>query len=288
MFQSIVVNALFEQIRLKIITALEYLNIGEASKANSIYEELLHKVSGLKKSDNSNIEVVLNEYYVLEAYLKFFINYGVTWQHILEKQFSASWDSLQSAIGHLRDVKRFAYNPAVRHIEFFENQVLSLEELYPYGIFFSIGAVVDHFECSICGLDIDSTECQHRKGELYAGEMAVGIAKNMVGLDHVSIVTHPVDKRCVPQYEDDGPQFKLLRYLAELLMDEKLKPLYFGELEHSTRIIRNSDYKKIGRNEVCFCGSGLKFKKCCINKQNTEGRHIQIISNPETAESVMA
>lgn len=25
-------------------------------------------------------------------------------------------------------------------------------------------------------------------------------------------------------------------------------------------------YKKIGRNGLCYCGSGLKYKKCCINK----------------------
>lgn len=27
---------------------------------------------------------------------------------------------------------------------------------------------------------------------------------------------------------------------------------------------------KIGRNEKCPCGSGLKYKKCCMNKQNTD------------------
>ena len=25
---------------------------------------------------------------------------------------------------------------------------------------------------------------------------------------------------------------------------------------------------KIGRNDVCHCGSGLKWKKCCMNKKN--------------------
>ena len=25
---------------------------------------------------------------------------------------------------------------------------------------------------------------------------------------------------------------------------------------------------KIGRNEKCPCGSGIKFKKCCLNKVN--------------------
>ena len=26
---------------------------------------------------------------------------------------------------------------------------------------------------------------------------------------------------------------------------------------------------KVGRNDTCPCGSGLKYKKCCINKENT-------------------
>ncbi|MBF0360862.1 MAG: SEC-C domain-containing protein [Oligoflexia bacterium] len=24
---------------------------------------------------------------------------------------------------------------------------------------------------------------------------------------------------------------------------------------------------KIGRNELCFCGSGLKYKKCCLQRE---------------------
>ncbi|WP_311270586.1 SEC-C metal-binding domain-containing protein [Sphingobium sp. WCS2017Hpa-17] len=27
---------------------------------------------------------------------------------------------------------------------------------------------------------------------------------------------------------------------------------------------RASDGSKIGRNDLCFCGSGKKFKRCCI------------------------
>jgi len=27
--------------------------------------------------------------------------------------------------------------------------------------------------------------------------------------------------------------------------------------------------KKIGRNDPCICGSGLKYKKCCLNKEVT-------------------
>lgn len=28
---------------------------------------------------------------------------------------------------------------------------------------------------------------------------------------------------------------------------------------------------KIGRNDLCPCGSGLKYKKCCLNKKEKLG-----------------
>ena len=31
------------------------------------------------------------------------------------------------------------------------------------------------------------------------------------------------------------------------------------------RLTHERKKRKIGRNETCPCGSGLKFKKCCIN-----------------------
>jgi hypothetical protein len=36
---------------------------------------------------------------------------------------------------------------------------------------------------------------------------------------------------------------------------------------------------KTGRNELCPCGSGKKFKKCCINKVNTKVEVIPTIEN---------
>ena len=29
------------------------------------------------------------------------------------------------------------------------------------------------------------------------------------------------------------------------------------------------EHPKVGRNEICPCGSGLKFKRCCLNKQSS-------------------
>ena len=44
-------------------------------------------------------------------------------------------------------------------------------------------------------------------------------------------------------------------------MDKRLNEV---KAEHGEpeRVVR----RKIGRNEPCVCGSGIKFKKCCINK----------------------
>lgn len=37
--------------------------------------------------------------------------------------------------------------------------------------------------------------------------------------------------------------------------------------------MKNSKSKKVGRNEKCNCGSGKKYKKCCMNKgENTDSR----------------
>ncbi|NQT59503.1 MAG: SEC-C domain-containing protein [Bacteroidetes bacterium] len=36
-------------------------------------------------------------------------------------------------------------------------------------------------------------------------------------------------------------------------------------MEHSDRMTAVRDQPKIGRNAPCPCGSGLKYKKCCMN-----------------------
>ncbi|MCZ6803134.1 MAG: SEC-C metal-binding domain-containing protein [Proteobacteria bacterium] len=99
-------------------------------------------------------------------------------------------------------------------------------------------------------------------------------------LDHIAMVKQPQDKRCVAIYENDGEQFKLIRYLSVLLTDNKLKPLDFGELKFSKRQIKNPDYRKLRRNDQCFCGSGKKFKKCCISNEYIEGDHVDIVATP--------
>ena len=35
-----------------------------------------------------------------------------------------------------------------------------------------------------------------------------------------------------------------------------------------TRVLHKNNRLKVGRNDPCPCGSGLKYKKCCLGKKN--------------------
>lgn len=221
---------------------------------------------------------VINEVYVIHRLVDFLSAYSSAWRNICEAKFANSWSGLQSSMDHLRSVKKFTKVNSTGAIGYFEDQLVELEKLYPYNVFFSIGVSVDCFECSICGKDIDSLECEHVKGELYRGKMAHGIAKNVGSVDHVAMVKHPEDKRCVVKYDDDGPQFNVVRYVSDLLKSKQMRPLSFHHLEFSKKMDKNPDYQKLSRNEKCFCGSDKKFKNCCIDKHIVEFDHVQIIS----------
>lgn len=161
-----------------------------------------------------------------------------------------------------------------------ESQLLELEKTYPYNVFLSIGAIVGKFECSICGNDIDSFQCAHRKGQLYGGEMAIAVAKDIKNLDHIALVDQPADKRCVISYKDSSDHFKLVRLLSKLINKRIFLISDFGILVFSTRSVPNPKIKSIGRNDDCFCGSGLKFKRCCNYIPIEEHPHVDITPHP--------
>jgi len=48
--------------------------------------------------------------------------------------------------------------------------------------------------------------------------------------------------------------------------DDDLDEDYWEPMEGADQIIHASP--KVGRNDPCPCGSGKKYKKCCLNKSN--------------------
>lgn len=250
------------------------------SDSEDILQGLRDLVASARCNPVAESDDFRNDLWVIERYIVLLAKYGHLWKSILDRRFSESWHLLQDSLDHLRLIKKFSNI----NIEFFEGQLLELERTYPYNVFFSIGATVESFECSICGQDIDSQECQHVRGNLYGGVMAYAIAKNITQLDHISMVLHPADKRCVVSYEDDGEQFKLVRYVSSLISSKRFRISDFGRLQFSKRLRPNPDYRRLPRNERCFCGSGKKFKHCCIGEAHIEGDHVDIVAEPRCIE----
>jgi len=259
----------------ELLALLEAADALDCSESNELAAELHQRVEN-ERGDSEADESTLAGLFVADRFIGLVAAYCRVWPLIADGQFSGSWLVLQDAMDSLRLVKRFSD----LDVSFFESSLVELESAYPYGLFLSVGMRVEFFECSICGADIDSADCPHRRRELYQGVMACAIAREVAELDHVSLVEHPEDKRCVVQYEDDGPQFRLIRYIGELLAAGTFAPSALSRLEWSKVVRPNPDYVQLGRNETCFCGSGRKFKKCCSGLREIEGDHVEVIAEP--------
>jgi hypothetical protein len=49
----------------------------------------------------------------------------------------------------------------------------------------------------------------------------------------------------------------------------------------------HNPFRNVGRNDPCPCGSGKKFKKCCLNKQRAELESTTEFSDPSSADEAL-
>lgn len=259
---------------------LDYAN--GKDKAAKVYESV--KADILNRQEGP--EDILNDLFVIGRVARTISCYVEVWEQIGLGQFSKSWLTLQDCADYLRQVKRYSMPPVSGFLAFIENQVVELEKLYPYDVFFSVGMTVDLFECSVCGKDMDSFDCPHLRGELHRGNIAYGIAKKITKLDHVSMVLHPEDKRCVAEFKDNAVQFNIVRNLSEFVASRQMSPLAFNGYSESEDKVKNPEYKQLGRNALCACGSGKKFKKCCVDKEYVTKHKIYLLTEQTTVNNI--
>jgi len=218
-----------------------------------------------------------NDLYILKVVFNTLIEYASYWNHVSKRLCSESWGYLQNTQYFLRVLKKFTKAEKAEFFQFFQKQCENLEMIYPYNLFASIEAIYKKVECSICGKNMDSFDCPHIRGELYRGKMASGIVKDVAHLCSVSLVTEPQDKRCIINYPDDSPAFNAIHYLSDLLTKRQLSPFKFSHVKFRKINVTISKFGKFGRNLSCPCGSGKKYKKCCIEKESIEKDHVDII-----------
>jgi hypothetical protein len=211
-------------------------------------------------------------YYVFFELLKSLASY---WKCVESEKYYDSWCKLQDILDHLRQLKGF-YKQENKTLQFLTRQLLSIEKVYPYKYFSSCGFIIEKFECSLCSQNIDSDKCPHVKGQLYSGEMAIAIARNIKTIDHLAIVTNPKNKRLVLAPDDSRQEFNLLRLLVLEFNAKKCCPLSFAQVHLIEKIRIDPDHQRAPRNSPCYCGSGKKYKKCCIKSEQIPHLHMDI------------
>lgn len=275
-------DQLFDELKPIFRSILIDQNLHQFTKAQEVINALREFIKRFKATISQD-DGLLNDIWVINCFIQLVDSYGRTWEKITTNQFVSSWDHLQDCFDLLRSIKKFSKI----NIQYFEKQLLALEKLYPYNIFFSVGMLVEYFECSICGNHIDSPNCIHLSGNLYSGEMAKCIGKNIMLLDHIAMTLTPQDKRCVIKYTDTDEVFNVVSYLATLLTSNKFRISDFTGSEFSKVQSPNPEYKNYSRNKKCLCGSNKKFKNCCITKASIESDHIKILATHRPIELVI-
>jgi len=176
--------------------------------------------------------------------------------------------------------KHFSFNKSQFYLWQIEKNVLNLQILYPYKLFGSSEILKKKKKCSVCDKEISiRSSCGHIVGEIYNGEMCHRIVTEAEVLG-LSLVQNPGNKYSVMFLNDpetgkqkDQYSYDLIDFLFELIES----PYELWDLEVSQREISTSDFINIKRNDSCPCGSGQKFKKCCLNKVGEKYPHYEFI-----------
>jgi len=69
-----------------------------------------------------------------------------------------------------------------------------------------------------------------------------------------------------PELLEDGTNELLAVPEPKTITLEDMQKMYPQQVR--PKQVPFKQHKKIGRNEKCICGSGKKFKNCCIDKEN--------------------
>lgn len=222
-------------------------------------------------------EKLANSQFVFREYFQLFYSLGKYFELLKDKEYKKSWNLLQDCFDIVKYVRRFCDNRY--ELDEIYDLLIQYEALYPYSVFASSEYIISKSHCSICGKSMQSLECTHIKGNLYWGEPAVEHIDKIEKMQAVAMVKHPEDKRCILEVSDDNrteeEKFKMLNeYLA------LNQPFLQSFSIKSIKEMRTKEgVSKVGRNQLCPCGSDLKFKRCCGKDMYYE--HIRHIVTPK-------
>lgn len=248
----------------------------ERENTNFNSKKVIEILCNLKKNaKNQHDELLANEIWKLETICKIQKKYLDLFVLLKKGEFFESWKMLERIdieFSFLRS--HFDYSNNEFNLKFIEQVTRDYEKLFPYKYFISRESVIKKQKCSICHkYRTIRNSCNHKIGDLYMGEMC-GMIVEDVELIALAIVNNPVDKYTVLFPEGLDYNYEMLEKLIDMLNNPYVR---WNITEYKELV---DEYKEIGRNDKCPCGSGSKYKKCCIGKKMLRTNyHITIVDD---------
>lgn len=246
----------------------DFLNNSNLKFDDNIIDEL----SRIKnKAILEKNEQLANEIWCLQKVFTIQKSYISMYNDLKSGKYEKAWNTLERVdieLSFLRE--NFDYSKNKFNMLFIEKIIKYYEILFPYQYFFSRESIIKTEKCSICGKKaLIRGGCEHRIGKLYMGEMCLREVTDFEILG-VSLVKNPFDKYGFIRVPEKEYNYEALEYL----MSNILSPFEHWYVEESK--IKNHEFIVTGRNDSCPCGSGLKYKKCCINTEKEMMQHYRI------------
>lgn len=237
-------------------------------------ENVLHYITDLKHTSIDNIdEINANYYWYLEHVYKIKKDYVFTYQELKASHFESAWnrlDQIDITIGNICENFDLYSNDLFGLLKI-RNQIHELQKLFPYIYFLSREMVILKERCSVCGKENTlRNHCDHIPGKLYMGQLCAKIIEK-ANLKAIAIVKKPFDKYAILKPDGKEYNYNLLEHLMKYWKD----PYDYFRVE--THKEKKPEYVKIGRNDLCPCSSGLKYKKCCMGTEKELYTHQKIL-----------
>lgn len=253
---------------------LEALSFDEPFEEWKQAEKFFNDVKNIAV-DTKN-EALANATFIAKLYFHLFGNLASYFSLLQNKKYKQSWDKLQDCLDEIYGVGRFVEPNKRFELPFLKKLLKEYEKLYPFKIFASSEYIITKSECSICGKAMNSISCPHIRGDLYWGEIAYENILEIKEINAVALVTNPENKRCIMELSDDSrTEIEKFAILDEFL-EQNVYNFQLFKIKDNKVFKRDKNIIKQGANELCTCGSGRKFKKCCKEKMYYEHHHFQV------------
>lgn len=216
-------------------------------------------------------ESLANELWRLEEIFRIQQDYLLMFNRLKNREYLDAWRVLSSIDVSLGNLKFNAdFESQYYHIPFISSILRNYEMIYPDFIFTSREMLVEKESCSICGRLVSLRNgCPHTPGKIYMGELCtrrIAKAKFLA----FAIVKNPLDKYAVLEIENHPYDYSILDDVVPKLNSP------YTHWSVSKSEIKKPIFNNVPRNSKCPCGSGKKYKKCCLNTPNELETHYKI------------